>query len=156
MTKEARKRKIAMIGRGNLDIWPWTAERTKMMIFLSIIGVLMIILGAVLPAVRVPLLFFGITIVFTTVLGGISGFVEDELPNRVIIGTIKLDIVKYIPLTHPTVRVVGNNGDEYSLSPSTILPSGETKSSVTIHGRLKHPTIYLFLGQDYKDIISLA
>lgn len=157
MKREARERRIAMIGRGNLDIWLWTGTRTGVMIFFSVIGVLMIIAGAMLPAVRVPFWFFGTIITLLAVVGGIGDYVVDELPNRVIIGTIRLGVAQFIPLTHPKVRVVGNDGVKYLLSPSMICRSdADTKSSVVISGRLERPLIQLMLGKDYKRIISLS
>ncbi len=155
MTRMVRESRIAMIGRENLDIFLWTGTRTAVITLFSIIGVLMIIFGVMFPAAR-ALIFFGTLITLTAVIGGVGDYVVDELQNRIIIGPIRLDVTKYIPLTHPTVRVIGNDGVEYTLSPNEILPSMATKSSVVVSGRLERSVIELRLGEDYKGIISLS
>jgi len=162
-----REEKIAMIGMGNLKVWPWTITRTvATVVFLGLFGSLMalgIILGGVDNIVD-SIVVCGLLIFFTLLIslgsyywGEVQNLkVEVIEPGPIVKDFLELKAVLWKPVEQEVI-VVGKDGKEHNIVPNKISYNrGEKKHCVLISGRLDSLFIELNLGKGHKKFIYLV
>jgi len=160
-----REETIAMIGRENLRVQPWTRLRTIVLVTFLGLGSVLMTLGIMFWGhLNAPVgIWIGGIIVFVSLLWILVDYFYFEVPNLVIKNPIQLEILEYEPITDGKVMVLGKDGKKHYLIPDkiwsleTIYLKYEEKSYFWISEKLNFsgPDVKLVLGKNYKEIITL-